>query len=291
VTKHAAIFWPLCVLMVMLTAVPDGLAVEQPVAVQSVKIAGLQVAVWIPHRGTPGPWPIIIFSHGFYGCNTQVSFLMRSLAGVGYAVFAPAHRDMDCTDPSLFEQKSIESFAVPGSWTDTKFADRAHDIEHLLDELAKDPRYSGSHFDRKHVGLIGHSLGGYTVLSVAGAWPKLKDVRAKAVLALSPFALPFIRNKTLGGLDAPVMYQGGTRDGMTMFLKMPGGAYDQSPAPKYFVEFDHIGHRGWTDADVTQHEDIESYSVAFFDLYLKRKPFPAKLLKPYPGIDDLKIQK
>ena len=288
--KRAAIFWPLCVLMLMLLAVRDGQAIEQPVAVQHTKIAGLQVAVWIPHQKAPGPWPILIFSHGFYGCNTQVSFLMRSLAGAGYAVFAPAHRDMDCTDPSVFEQKSIESFAVPGNWTDTKFADRAHDIGHLLDALAKDPRYSGSHFDGKHVGVIGHSLGGYTVLSVAGAWPQLKDARVKAVLALSPFALPFIRNKTLGGLDAPVMYQGGTRDGMTMFLKMPGGAYDQSPAPKYFVEFDHIGHRGWTDDDVTQHEDIESYSEAFFDLYLKGRPIPAKLLKPYPGIDDLKLQ-
>jgi len=290
VTKRAAIFGPLCALMV-LVATANSFAVEQPVAVQNIKIGGLQVAVWIPHRGTPGPWPIIIFSHGFYGCNTQVSFLMRSLAGVGYAVFAPAHRDMDCTDPSVFEQKSVESFAVPGSWTDTKFADRAHDIEHLLDVLAKDPRYRGSLFDWKQVGLIGHSLGGYTVLSVAGAWPQLKDARVKAVLALSPFALPFIRNKTLGGLDAPVMYQGGTRDGMTLFLKMPDGAYAQSPAPKYFVEFDKMGHRGWTDADVTQHEDIESYSEAFFDLYLKGKPFPAKLLKPYPGIDDLKIQK
>jgi len=275
----------------VLIATSNSFAVEQPVAVQNIKIGGLQVAVWIPHRGTPGPWPIIIFSHGFYGCNTQVSFLMRSLAGVGYAVFAPAHRDMDCSDPSVFEQKSVESFAVPGSWTDTKFADRAHDIEHLLDVLAKDPRYRGSLFDWKRVGLIGHSLGGYTVLSVAGAWPQLKDARVKAVLALSPFALPFIRNKTLGGLEAPVMYQGGTRDGMTLFLKMPDGAYAQSPAPKYFVEFDKMGHRGWTDADVTQHEDIESYSLAFFDLYLKGKPFPAKLLKPYPGIDDLKIQR
>ena len=55
-------------------------------------------------------------------------------------------------------------------------------------------------------------------------------------------------SKLFSGLDAPVMYQGGTRDiGITPFINKGNGAYPQSPAPKYYVEFDGAGHFAWTD--------------------------------------------
>ena len=63
---------------------------------QKLQIAGLVVDTWIPDSQTPGPWPIVLFSHRYRGCNTQSSFLMLALAGAGYAVFAPKHRDADC---------------------------------------------------------------------------------------------------------------------------------------------------------------------------------------------------
>ena len=65
-----------------------------PVA-QKLQIAGLAVDAWIPDSQTPGPWPIILFSHRYRGCNTQSSYLMEALAAEGYAVFAPKHRDAD----------------------------------------------------------------------------------------------------------------------------------------------------------------------------------------------------
>jgi hypothetical protein len=63
---------------------------------QKLQIAGLAVDAWIPDSQTPGPWPIVLFSHRYCGCNTQSSFLMQALAGAGNAVFAPKHRDADC---------------------------------------------------------------------------------------------------------------------------------------------------------------------------------------------------
>ena len=45
--------------------------------------------------------------------------------------------------------------------------------------------------------LVGHSLGGYTVLGVGGGWAHWKDPRVKAILALSPYAAPFINKETL----------------------------------------------------------------------------------------------
>jgi predicted dienelactone hydrolase len=255
------------------------------------EIGGLKVAVWLPERNTPGPWPIIIFSHGFHGCAQQSTFLTKALAASGYAVFAPNHRDAGCADMRAWAGRPATPFRDPQKWDESTYADRAHDVEHLLDSLAQDPRYHSPPFDWQHVGLMGHSLGGYTVLSIGGAWAHLKDPRVKAVLALSPYSAPFIAHQTLGGIDAPVMYQGGTHDfGITPFIAKANGAYDQTPAPKYFVEFDGAGHFAWTDLLDGYHAAIIDYGRAFFDHALKGKPFPSALAAPHRGVTVVKLK-
>jgi len=67
----------LCAVVLAWTLVAEAaIAGENAIAQQKLHIAGLDVAAWIPSHDTPGPWPIIIFSHGFHGCNTQSIFLM-----------------------------------------------------------------------------------------------------------------------------------------------------------------------------------------------------------------------
>ncbi len=102
--------------------------------------------------------------------------------------------------------------------------------------------------DWSRLGLSGHSLGGYTVLALAGAWPEWKLAGVKAVLGLSPYSQPFIVHGTLSGLAAPVMYQGGTLD-FTIIpaLDKAEGAYDQSPEPKYLLVLDKAAHLAWAD--------------------------------------------
>ncbi len=113
----------------------------------------------------------------------------------------------------------------------------------------------------------------------------------KAILALSPYAAPFINKETLSGLDAPVMYQGGTRDiGITPFINKVNGAYPQSPVPKYYVEFDGAGHFAWTDLNPKYQSAIIDYSRAFLNKYLKGKPFPAALAMPHPGVTVVEIK-
>ena len=254
-------------------------------ATQKIQIAGLEVAAWVPQSGTPGPWPVIIFSHGFHGCSTQSTFLMKGLADAGYAVFAPNHQDAGCRSLTRWFNRPQTPFRDPRDWSDATYADRARDVEKLIDALSKDPRYRDAPYDWKHLALMGHSLGGYTVLGVGGGWPHWKDPRVRAILALSPYAEPFIEKHSLGGLEAPVMYQGGTRDiGSTPFINKPDGAYPQSPAPKYFVEFEGAGHFAWTDLNRKHQAAMTDYSRAFLDRYLKGEPFPAALATPHPGV-------
>jgi predicted dienelactone hydrolase len=258
-------------------------------AEEHISIAGLRVAVWSPPAGGEAKAPVVIFSHGFHGCATQSRFLTEALAQAGYLVFAPNHRDATCDGGTArWRDKPEESFVNLQAWSDAVYRDRAEDIHRLIAALEADDRWS-ARADWDRLGLAGHSLGGYTVLGLAGAWPSWRLAGVKAVLELSPYDQPFIAKKTLGGLAAPVMYQGGTRDlGITPSVAKPGGGYDQSPAPKYFVEFDRAGHLAWSDFPSEAHADIVAYARAFLDRYVKGAPAEAALTRKHPGVVELR---
>ena len=254
-------------------------------AEQSVTLGGLNVAVWSQETKQNVKQPIIIFSHGFHGCATQSRFLMEAFAGAGYIVFAPNHRDATCNGGAArLRDKPEVSFREIEHWNDASFRDRADDIRRLIGAIQSDPRFR-DRADWSRFGLAGHSLGGYTVLALGGAWPSWRQFGVKAILALSPYSQPFTQQHTLGGLSAPVMYQGGTRDlGITPTIHKTMGSYDQSPSPKYYVEFDGAGHFAWTNIGRAAHQQIVAYSLAFMNHYVKGSPADPALTQALPGV-------
>jgi predicted dienelactone hydrolase len=241
---------------------------------QSVRLANMDVTVWSKETGPAVKQPVILFSHGFHGCATQSRFLMEAFAAAGYLVFAPNHRDAVCHGGSSHWYSSAEvPLRKPAQWNDMSYRDRADDIRRLIETIKTDKRFQ-SRVDWNRLGLAGHSLGGYTVLGLCGAWPAWKLPGVKAVLALSPYSQPFVLHHTLSGLSAPVMYQGGTWDfSVTPTLHKFMGSYDQSPAPKYYVEFKRAGHFAWTNIGITApRKEIIAYSLAFMNHYVKGEP-------------------
>lgn len=252
-----------------------GLARVSAGNVLHVDVAGRDVALWKPAGPPPASgYPVVLFSHGFTGCNTQSVFLMQALAGAGYLVVAPNHKDASCGTAwrpgKLLALRPQEPFVDASQWSDATYKDRDADVESVLDAVLGEPSFQGVPIDRERVGIAGHSLGGYTVLGLAGGWPTWKDGRIKAVLAFSPHCSPYLARGDLGHLNVPVMYQGGSLDlGETPVVKRAGGAYDLSSAPKYYVEFEGAGHLAWTDLNTRYQEVTDAYSVAFLDRYLK----------------------
>lgn len=236
-------------------------------AVQTQQLAGLSVAYW--HRAEQSSQaPVVLFSHGFNGCKTQSTFLMEAMATSGYAVFAPDHADAGCKGRET-RGKPDEKFGDAAKWNDQTYANRAQDIRNVLAALKADAFWS-NRLDFDRVALVGHSLGGYTMLGLAGAWPGWRMHEIKAALVLSPYAAPFVEQQTLGGVHVPVMYQGGTRDfGITPIVNRKGGAYDQTPSAAYYVEFDEAGHFAWADIKADKHAAIIHYSLWFLDRTLK----------------------
>ena len=233
---------------------------------ERVEIAGLKVSVWRPASDSKGPAPLVIFSHGFHGSSTQSTFLMKALTAAGYLVVAPNHKD--AMGGGSAAQPEV-GFEKPGAWSDKTYKDRADDIASLIQAMKKDPAWAGA-VDWSKVALAGHSLGGYTVLGLAGAWPSWKLPDVKAVLALSPYCAPYIQKGSLGDIKAPVMYQGGTRDfGITPSVIKSRGAFDQTSGTVAFVEFDKAGHFAWTDLNPQYQSSIDYYCIAFLDKYVK----------------------
>ena len=84
----------------------------------------------------------------------------------------------------------------------------------MWEAFENDPIYAGL-IDHSRVALVGHSLGGYRVLALAGAWPTWRKKGIAAVVALAPFAQPFGLGATPFGIDVPVLFQAGSRDHLT----------------------------------------------------------------------------
>lgn len=233
---------------------------------ETITLDGRTVTIWRP-KLTKLHAPLVIFSHGFKGCETQSTFLTEALADAQFIVVAPRHKDALCDDGNVM-QKAQESLLHPEDWSNQTYSDRKDDIVAVIEALKKD-RKMADRIDFDNIGLMGHSLGGYTALGLAGAWKEWKMKGVRAVVALSPYCQPFAKQQTLNGITAPVQYQGGTRDvGITPFIKQENGCYDQTRATAMFVEYEGVGHFGWTDLLKKSRTSIIFYTVAFFERHL-----------------------
>ncbi len=233
--------------------------------------------------------PLVLFSHGLGGCALQSIFITEELARHGYVIAAPDHTDAGCaigSDELKFANiRTDNSFMAPRSWTDQSEVDRMQDLREVMRLVGNDPKL-GRIVDVSRIGAVGHSLGGYTVVGMAGGWPTWKTPEIKAVLAVSPYVSPYVESGALARLGVPVMYQGAQFDwGITPSLEGKRGAYALTAAPKYFAKLIRGSHFEWTNlvcvgqtsvAECLERSSnasaINRYGIAFLDRYLKDKP-------------------
>jgi predicted dienelactone hydrolase len=245
------------------------------------RIGGVDVVVWTPSALPDDRLAVIVFSHALYMCPTQSRYLTRAIADAGYLVIAPLHADSSCRFslwPSMWRMSGKPS----PLWNDSDYRDRADDIRKVVSALPGDPRY-GAIADVARLGLVGHSLGGYTVLGLGGAWPSWRLDGVRAIVALTPYSLPFDHSEGLRHLSAPTMYQAGEYDPVfTLPLERTG--YARTPQPKYLVEMASASHMAWTDLGVSSREPIVDYAIAFLDHYVRGEPETPTLHAALPGV-------
>lgn len=261
-----------------------------------------RIAKDAPALGCPGT-PLVLFSHGLGGCGVQSVYVTESLARRGYVVAAPDHRDaslcsIEPARASAYREAVVQpSFLEPEKWTDRTHRDRRNDLLAAIDAVAADGQLRPI-VDATRIGAIGHSLGGYAVLGLAGAWPAWKYHAVAAVVAMSPYLAPFLAHDSLKTVDVPVMYQGAVLDwGITPALEGPAGAYARTRPPKYFVKLRGGTHFEWTNLICADQPDVATclkvrpnadliarYAIAFLDRHLKAR-HPLLLESSGTGVD------
>lgn len=250
-------------------------------------IAGREAAVWMPAGGSL-PHPLVLFSHGVRGCKTQSTALMRALAEAGMLVVAPDH-DGDkadfCPDrrPGFADMPPgfIDGAQVGGP---SFYSVRGKEVRDLRDALLVDGRLA-SLVDRDRVVLVGHSLGGYTVLGLAGAWPSWKMGGVAAVVALAPFVTPFRNGGMPAGIEVPVLYQVGNRDDQAPPAELDAlRIYTDTPSPACKLTYQEADHFAWTDLDngAGFHGAMAADITAFLKVVFDRKQPTETILTKLP---------
>ena len=219
-----------------------------------------------------GPYPLVVWSHGFAANVAWNSNLLEHYASYGFIVLAPEHTEQ--FDPS---------------WGDLwkSSIDRPVDVKQTLDyaeQLTAPVGELAGLIDMEHVAVVGHSYGGYTALAIAGAqydlaaynarcaqvpaddwhsflctplvpkeadmaaragldpmpqglWPSMGDPRVTAIIPMASDSYLFDK-AGLAKITIPMQAMGGTADTGTPYEWGVKPAYDNaSSAQKALVTF------------------------------------------------------
>ena len=217
--------------------------------------------------------PLVVLSHGFGADRYFLDYIAQHLASHGFTVVSVEHPGSNVQalidlpiDPAIAESPSS---LLPA----TEFLDRPRDVSFVLDQLARldasDSFYSGL-FNTEDVTIIGHSLGGYTGLALAGAtldvrslqdfcqniqplvvspadWLQcaavdlpeqvadLKDGRINQVIAMNPLIGRLFGEAGLSKVTVPTLLLTGTQDSVTPTLEQQLKPFTQLAGPKYLL--------------------------------------------------------
>ena len=175
----------------------------------------------------PGPWPLVLYSHGLGGNREGGAVWGQAWAEAGLAVLHLQHpgSDSDTLRNGLAALRAAASAE--------QLLARVHDVRFAIDEiegLAQVGAEPWRSLRLDAIGLAGHSFGAQTTQAVAGQrYPvaaSVADARLRAFIALSP-SLP--RNgpltpvQSFGAIARPFMAITGSLDG-DPFGTFDGGA-------------------------------------------------------------------
>lgn len=226
---------------------------------------------WSRHQ-TQGP--LIVISHGFGADRRFLGYLAYHIASYGFTVVALEHPGSNVAwlTGSTINQpsRSRASNILPAS----EFIDRPKDVSFLLDRLSHLNRYSNflkGKFNTNEVVVVGHSLGGYTALALAGAPlslkhlrqfctdpnpvmlspsdllqcnaadlpdtapTKLKDTRIVQAVILNPVIGRLFDEKSLAQVKIPILMLAATNDSMTPAVSQQFIPFTQLHTTKYLM--------------------------------------------------------
>jgi len=257
-----------------------------------------------------GPYPLILYSHGYGAGALTGIYLAEHCASYGFVVAAPDHTDEFTVmrirgggdrDMKEYFKSAVELGRSGKDFDREAYSYRPHDISLVIDELLwlnKTESLLQGIIDEEAIGGMGHSLGGYTMLMVGGIDTEYHDPRITALVLLSAGVFMF-EDEEYHSITIPVMFMYGEKEGSQVRADFVNDkaedterAYENCSPPKLLLVIKGGNHfsfgqtvfqeiwpgmgekEGQKQADV-----ICKYTLAFFELYLKGNLEAAKTLQ------------
>ncbi len=224
---------------------PDGRVVARPVTTY----------VRYPASGN-GPWPLVVFGHGYAATPGIYALLLRAWTLAGYVVAAP-----------LFP---LGNAHAPGGPDESDIVNQPRDISFVISQLlaASGARTSALHglVDSSHIAVAGQSDGGETAFASAYD-PAFRDPRIDAAIILSGAQLSGVAFR-FPHPAVPLLAVQGTAD----TINLPSytyAFYSAAPRPKFLLKLLGAGHLPPYVMEEPQLGIVERVTTAFLDRYLK----------------------
>jgi dienelactone hydrolase len=207
-----------------------------------------------------GPFPLVIFGHGFAVTPGPYAQLLQAWARAGYVVAAP-----------IFP---LGNANAPGGPNESDIVNQPRDmsfvISHML-TLSKGRRgiFAGL-ISPKEIAVAGQSDGGVTALAVAYDRFYI-DRRVRAAVILSGAELPGGGAFTFPAPSPPLLASQGTAD----TTNRPANTYtffNAAPRPKFLLKLLGAPHLPPYTTEQPQLGIVERATIAFLDRYLKHLP-------------------
>lgn len=157
-----------------------------------------------------GQFPVVIISHGSGGNRLGYLGIAQMLAQAGYIVMMPEHFGNN-RDDNFLEDKTRNLELRP------------RHVSLCIDDIATNELLAGAVLSDQ-VAVIGHSMGGYTALAVAGgqAWSvarkqvaTLTDTRVRGLVLMAPATGWFTPEGSLANVTVPMLIYQAEHDPFT----------------------------------------------------------------------------
>jgi predicted dienelactone hydrolase len=147
-----------------------------------------------------GRHPLVVVSHGGGGSHLLYRGIATELARNGYVVAMIEHPGNNRNNNEL-------------DGTHENLVNRPRHVTLTIDAISSDPRF-GTCVEAGNVAVIGHSLGGYTALAVAGGKPWTKerqrvevvpDRRVRTLVLMAPATAFYFPEDSLRDVTVPIL--------------------------------------------------------------------------------------
>jgi dienelactone hydrolase len=212
-----------------------------------------------PAARADGPFPLVVFGHGFDVTPALYQRLLQSWARAGYVVAAPVF--------------PLENADAPGGPDESDLINQPADMSFVISSiLAASSAGSGplaGMVDPKRVAVTGQSDGGDTALAVAYN-ARFRDPRVGAAVILSGAEMPGVSGFTFPVGSPPLLATQGTADTVNP-PSLTNELFDSARAPKYMLRLFGAGHLPPYSEQQPQLGIVERVTIAFLDGYLKHR--------------------